>query len=189
MSPDPQLGVIREAYGRLVFTHKTHEKERERLSKFGIASRWVNIGLSALTFGGIAAVLGTGSFAWTLASAILAVTSAGFAIFQLSFDPARSAENQRSAAKRFLELRNLYELLIADIMGEAIQSQEVRRRRDQLSEWAAEAYRSAPNTSHAAYLSAQDALGKKDEMTFTEGEIDSFLPRGLRLNPGDDSAE
>lgn len=172
-----------------MFTHKTHEKERERLSRFSIIAKWVNIILSAFTFGGIITALGTDELGWKIASAILAVLSAGFAIFQLSFDPARSAEAHRTTAKRLLEIRNRYELLIADMMSNDASSQELRQRRDQLSDMANEAYRSAPDTSPSAYERAQDALGTKQEMTFTEGEIDKFLPQALRRRLPLESAE
>jgi hypothetical protein len=169
---DTQLAMIREAYGRLVYTHKTHEKERERLSSFGTAAKWANIALSALTFGGVAIVLGTDELGWKIASVALAVASAGFAVFQLSFE--------RTAAKRFLELRNRYELLMADIISDAVPRDEVRKCRDRLSDEANEAYRSAPDTSSAAYERAKKALGVDDEMSFSEGEIDRFLPGPLR---------
>lgn len=180
---DTQLAMIREAYGRLVYTHKTHEKERERLSGFGTAAKWVNIALSALTFGGVTVALGTDELGWEIATVALAVASAGFAVFQLSFDPARSAEAHRTAAKRFLELRNRYELLMADIISDAVPLDEVRRRRDRLSDEANEAYRSAPDTSSAAYKRAQKALGVDNEMSFSEGEIDRFLTGPLRQDP------
>ncbi|WP_370053431.1 SLATT domain-containing protein [Leifsonia sp. EB41] len=189
MVHDPQLGAIREAYGRLVYTHKVHEKERERLSGFSIIARWVNIVLSALTFGGIILILGTDDLAWKIASAALAVLTAGFAIFQLSFDPAKSAEAHRTAAKRFLELRNLYELLIADMVSKDTSSQELRHRRDRLSATASEVYRSAPDTSSTAYKRAKKALGVGEEMTFAEKEIDQFLPEALRQKPPRNSAE
>lgn len=185
---DTQLAMIREAYGRLVYTHKTHEKERERLSSFATAAKWANIVLSALTFGGVTIVLGTDQLGWKIATVALAVASAGFAVFQLSFDPARSAEAHRTAAKRFLELRNRYELLMTDIISDAVPQDEVLRRRDRLSDETNEAYRTAPDTSPAAYKRAQKALGVDDEMSFSEGEIDRFLPGPLRQNPPHDPA-
>jgi hypothetical protein len=181
MARDPQLAVIREVYGRLVYSHKTHEKERERLATFGTASKWINIALSAFTFGGVAAALGTDVFFWKMASAVLAVASAGFAVFQLSFDPARSAEAQRTSAKRLLEVRNRFELLIADVLSGELSPADIRQRRDNLTEMANDAYRSAPDTSAAAYKRAQKALGIDDEMSFEQGEIDRFLPEALRL--------
>jgi hypothetical protein len=189
MIDEPQFGLIREVYGRLVYTHKTHEKERERLSRFSIIAKWVNIVLSALTFGGITVALGTDEWGWRLASALLAVAAAGFAVFQLSFDPARSAEAHRTAAKRFLELRNAYETLIADILSEAISDEDLRRRRDELSEKVNDAFRAAPDSSHAAYARAQKALSEEEEMTFAEGEIASFLPGAMRRNPPEVAGE
>ena len=36
----------------MLYTHKTHEKDRERLTLLGTVSKWTNIVLSRLTFGG-----------------------------------------------------------------------------------------------------------------------------------------
>jgi hypothetical protein len=41
-------------------------------------------------------------------------------------------------------------------------------------------YESAPATNSKAYKQAQDALQLNEEMTFSDAEIDSLLPPGLR---------
>jgi hypothetical protein len=181
--PGPMIAMIREVYGRLVFTHKTHEKERERLSKFSTIAKWVNVGLSALTFGGLTAAFSTEDLAWKIVSLSLGIASAGFAVFQFSFDPAQSASAHRAAAKALLEIRNQYEVLLADALSDDFSDQEIRERRDYLAVVASNALRVAPDTSPVAYRRAQNALGLGNEMTFKEGEIDRFLPPALRINP------
>jgi len=181
--PGPMIAMIREVYGRLVFTHKTHEKERERLSKFSTIAKWVNVGLSALTFGGLTAAFSTEDLGWKIVSLSLGIASAGFAVFQFSFDPAQSAGAHRAAAKALLEIRNQYEVLLADAQSGNFTDREVRKRRDDLSAAASSAFRVAPDTSPVAYRRAQDALGLGNEMTFEPGEIDRFLPPALRINP------
>lgn len=42
-----------------------------------------------------------------------------------------------------------------------------------------EVYRGAPGTSYKAYKAAQDALQKYEDMTFSDAEIDAFLPKEL----------
>jgi hypothetical protein len=41
-------------------------------------------------------------------------------------------------------------------------------------------YRSAPSTNNWAYKRAQVALKTKEDMTFTDTEIDAFLPNELK---------
>lgn len=43
-----------------------------------------------------------------------------------------------------------------------------------------EIYLEAPDTSSKAYSMAQAALKIKEEMSFTDDEIDQFLPKPLR---------
>lgn len=40
----------------------------------------------------------------------------------------------------------------------------------------------APSTTFKAYRKAQEALQKSEEMTFSDGEIDAFLPKELKRN-------
>ena len=53
-------------------------------------------------------------------------------------------------------------------------------RRDTLLEDLQRVYSGAPSTTHQAYQKAQDALQRYDEMTFSDAEIDTLLPRALR---------
>jgi hypothetical protein len=41
-------------------------------------------------------------------------------------------------------------------------------------------YAGAPSTNFKAYKKAQDALKNMEDMTFSDEEIDKFLPRELR---------
>jgi hypothetical protein len=183
MTDDPQLEVLRVTFARLVDTHKTHEKERERLTLFGTLAKWVNIILSGLTLSGVLAILGTDEFTWKLVGALVAAVSTAFAVFQLSFDPLRSAEAHRVAAKRMLAMRNNIEILIADAKSNEIATAELRLRQNELLAAVASIYEAAPDTSPASYSRAQKALHEGGEMTYGKGQIDFYLPEGLRGNP------
>ncbi|WP_237841666.1 SLATT domain-containing protein [Cellulosimicrobium cellulans] len=168
-----------------MYTHKTHEKDRERLARHGVVSKWGNIGLCALTFGGVLTALGTNERLVLIVSAVLATLSAGYALFQLSFDPARSAEAHRAAAKSLLMLRNRYIDLLADIASGDLSMDEIRRRRDELETDTSSVYKLAPDTSPSAYAAAQDALKVKEDMTFSDDELNKFLPGALHYpSPG-----
>jgi hypothetical protein len=55
----------------------------------------------------------------------------------------------------------------------------LQKQRDELVEQLHAAYSGAPSTTFQAYRKAQEALQKLDDMTFTEAEIDKFLPKEL----------
>lgn len=179
LATDVQLQLIREAFGRIVYTHKTHEKERERLTAYGVVAKWVNIVLCGLTFSGIFVTVGTQEVGWLVASLILSALSAGFAVFQVSFEPLKAAEAHRAAAKTFLSLRNRYELLIADIADQTLTDDETLARRDSLASESNEAFALAPDTSSRSYRKAQQALKINEDLTFSDDEINAFLPPAL----------
>lgn len=183
MDSGPIIETIRESFGRVVYTHKTHEKDRERFSRFATTSKTVNIALCALTFGGALTALGGGGTSFLVATVFLSTLSAAYALFQLSFDPQRTAERHRSAAKSLLVVRNDYENLLADAASGALTLDEIRTRRDELESQASDVYKLAPDTSSAAYSAAQKALGVNEDMTFSNEEINRFLPAALHHPP------
>jgi hypothetical protein len=58
---------------------------------------------------------------------------------------------------------------------EALQTQ-----RDKLIEQLHTVYSGATSTTFKAYRKAQDSLKKLEDMTFSDAEIDAFLPKELR---------
>ena len=57
---------------------------------------------------------------------------------------------------------------------------ELQVERDNLLEELHAIYSGAPSTTYKAYKKAQEALKKLQDMTFSDEEIDSFLPEGLK---------
>lgn len=176
------MDLIREEFGRVAYTHKTHEKAREQCSRKAAVSQWVNIVLNALTFGGVLTSLQSENRAFLYVALGFATLTAGYTLYQLSFNPTQEAVEHREAAKSLLRIRDSYVHLIADIRGCAVPAKEIRERREELSARAQEVYRAAPDTSSKAYRLAQRALKEQEDLTFSEEEIDKFLPRNLRTN-------
>ena len=52
--------------------------------------------------------------------------------------------------------------------------------RDNLLEALHSVYSGAPSTTYQAYKKAQEALKQLEDMTFSDEEIDAFLPRELK---------
>ncbi|MGJ3192222.1 SLATT domain-containing protein [Paenarthrobacter sp. FR1] len=181
-NPDSNIDLIREEFGRVAYTHKTHEKAREQCSRKASISQWINVVLNALTFGGVLTSLQSANQAFLYVTLGFATVTAGYTLYQLSFNPRQEAVEHREAAKSLLKIRDSYVHLLADVMGNALPASEIRRQREQLSAQTQEVYRSAPDTSYNAYRSAQKALKEQEDLTFSDDEIDKFLPRNLRKN-------
>lgn len=55
----------------------------------------------------------------------------------------------------------------------------LQQQRDRLIQQLYEIYRGAPSTNYKAYTKAQE-VQKPEDMTFSDAEIDKFLPKELR---------
>lgn len=171
---------LRECFGRVVYSHKTHEKCADillaRLSKIKL---W-QIVLAALTTGGfVAAIFGagkTGALIGVAVSTALLVLNA----YTKKYDLGELAQKHKRAATDLWLIREKYLSLITDLaMGEK-PLESLQKERDALLEELHAIYCGAPSTTYQAYRKAQDALKKYEDMTFSDEEIDAFLPKELK---------
>lgn len=172
-APDDVLTELRNTFGRVAYTHKTHEKDAERKQRAASSLKVANVVVIGVTTAAaiLAPLLSSSVAAWiAAASAILALV---FASFQLSFDPSREANAHTLAAKSYLALRNDYRRLIADA-GD-LDLVELRARRNQLAGTLDHLDRTAPPTSPQAYEHARAALRGAEELTFSDDEYGHLL--------------
>jgi hypothetical protein len=162
-----------------VWTHKVHEVERELCSKTLKELNTWNIAIAGLTTV-FAVVSASISPAWALIpTALLAATSVCLAIAQTTFDPAGKESQQRVAAKEMLWLREQLLLLIMDCHLSTAAIDKLQRCLESLARELTLAYKFMPNTSPEANKIAGERLNK-GEMTFSDAEIDKFLPEQFR---------
>lgn len=181
----PLLGQIRESYGRLVYTHKTHEKEADRQHHFHLTQQW---GLIILT------ALGTGSFLFSILEIIvpqpistviistIAIFTSWISLAATTLKFSENSEEHRNTAAELWDIRESYISLIADLISENITEDEARNRRDELQGALREIYSSAPRTTSNSYKLAQEGLKENEELFFTQEEIDLLLPQALRIS-------
>jgi SMODS and SLOG-associating 2TM effector domain family 4 len=175
---------IRECYGRAAYTHKTHEKMAERRARGLRSVKLAQIILSALTTCGAVGVLfakDTPFFGYATAS--LSFLTLLVNSYMKDLDPGAAAQKHREAASDIWNMREAYLSLIADTRDESISLDSLRKRRDELQVQLHRTYRIAPHTDGKAYSQAQDALKNKEDLTFTDEEIDAFLPGPLKRTP------
>jgi len=175
------LGVVRELYGRLAWTHKTHEKDREIWSSKVCLTRWVNVVLIGIT--SVLATVGaiTNHQTVLIVTSIFGAVSTAFVVYQLSFNPEKKESEHRMAAKRMLYLRDQYLILIQEAMSEKIPLDQLRSKLESLHRETSIVYEFSPDSSSKAYSAASEALKTKEELTFSAEEIDMLLPECLRL--------
>jgi SMODS and SLOG-associating 2TM effector domain family 4 len=145
--------------------------------------KWCQIVLSALTAGGaIGVVFDRNSVVFPYATALLSISLLIVNSYVKDLDPGKDAQLHREAASDIWNIREAYLSLLTDIRDPTCSMTQLRQRRDDLQELLHKIYRSAPHTDGKAYGQAQDALKNKEDLTFSDGEIDAFLPGPLKRN-------
>jgi hypothetical protein len=175
------LQVIRELFGRVVYSHKTQEKEAEMQQKNARDIKILNILLVSLTAGPLLANMITNQKVLLIAGSIFSFLALVFTIFQLSFDPEKRASDHKNTANKLWLIRERFVCLIADISSGHIPEDIVIIKRDALIDDLDVIYKTAPNTSSKAYGKARAALRSCEELTFSNDEINHFLPKSLWL--------
>lgn len=185
MLPDYNIAFedqIRECFGRVVYTHKTHEKMADRCAGSLRNFKWAQIILSALTSAGaVGVVVQEGAF-FEIATAILSFLTLLVAAYLKNFDPGSTAQKHRDAAAKLWNVRECYQSLLTDLPN--LPPEQAVERRDELQAMLAALYVGAPQTDGKAYEEAQDRLKNKEDMTFSDEEIDCFLPLSLKRSGG-----
>ena len=90
--------AIREAFGRLTYTHKAHEKAVDRLNGEIKRLKLLQIGLMALTFGGVLQMLIVGEPRLNFLTALASAASLTLAVYQLSFNPTQLIASYHGSA-------------------------------------------------------------------------------------------
>jgi hypothetical protein len=177
----PILATARELYGRLVYTHLTHEKERLIWTGKVCWMNRFNITLaSATTF--FAIISATLRPAWSImVTALFAVATVSFLMWQSNYDPAGKEAQHRTAAKELLWIREQLLLLITDCHISTYPQRDLERRLDVITRELTAVYKFAPNTSPEAYRQAKADIDA-GHFTFSDEEIDLLLPVTLRSN-------
>lgn len=179
------LAQIREAFGRIVYSHKTHEKQADTCLAWHKGQQGALVVLTGVSSGTFLAALlevfGEPVVVSLVTSSIaLLVTVVSLAT--KTFRHKEESDAHRDVASQLWGVRESYLSLIADLMSGEVSDNQARRRRDELQEAAHSVYSIAPRTGKRAFGQAQEALKENDEMTFTPAEIDQFLPEELRIS-------
>ena len=179
------LAQVRESFGRVVYSHKVHEKQADRYFCY---HRWLQVALIMLTaissgtfITAISDVINNSTFTSLTTSSVALITT-WISLGAKTFNFSEEANSHRAVASELWNIRESYISLIADLMLDNPHDTNMQDRRDELQKEAYYIYSNAPRTQGYAFKQAQKGLKKNEEMTFTTDEIDKFLPEALRLS-------
>ena len=173
-------GQLRECFGRLVYSHKTHEKTADILLRKLARIKLSQIVLSAITTGGCVAVVFNVGKVGAVLSALVSTLLLGLTLYTKDHDLGELAQKHRRAGSDLWGIREKYLSLITDLRIGKQPIEQLQSRRDSLVDELQAIYTGAPSTNAHAYRKAQEGLQQHEEMTFSDEEIDGFLPEELR---------
>lgn len=171
---------IRECYGRVAYSHKTHEKCADIYHGRLRILKLTQIVLSAITTGGIIITLFGDDTTSTVIAAITSVILLAINTYTKEYDLGELAQKHTSAASDLWNMRESYMSLLTDIVSNTSSVDKIRETRDKLQDNLKSIYEAAPRTLPNAYADAQSALKINEELTFSDNEIDTMLPNTLR---------
>ncbi|MEQ1908047.1 MAG: SLATT domain-containing protein [Vicinamibacterales bacterium] len=173
-------GQLREQYGRVVYSHKTHEKCADILLERHDRIRLGQIILSALTTAGFVGLAFGGGPAAAMVGALISTVLLVLNSYTKKYDLGELAQKHRQAGSDLWLVREHYLSLLVDVRMREKPLEALQAKRDELVQQLYEVYRGAPSTTFQAYARAQEALQKLEDMTFSDAEIDAFLPNELK---------
>jgi hypothetical protein len=182
------LSVVRQSFASTVFTHKVQEVAAENQEKNVFKVKIANVVLVAIVLVlMLLQVSNPEQLIFTYLGAGITTAEIIFLVIQLTFDFEQKVIMHKNSALKYLGLRDAYRGLITDIMSEKILTTEVTARRDLFQREYQIISDLAPQTSGKEYTEAQKRLNRRgavegEEFTWSDEEIDWFLPEALRIN-------
>jgi hypothetical protein len=166
-------------YGRVVYTHKTHEKMADGCMHRYKRLKKAEITLSSLaTSSLILSILGdsrTGAIIGAAFSTVLLALTLYFKEECLT----EQAQKHTAVASDLWRIREQLLSLLID-MQDGLSPEDIRYQRDLINKGLVEIYKGAPRTDRRAYAAAQRALKASEELFFSDAELNLMLPSILR---------
>ena len=97
-----------------------------------------------------------------------------------NYDLGEFAQKHKQAANDLWMVREKYLSLLVDLAMREKPLEALQKQRDEHVEQLHTIYSGSPSTTFKAYKEAQRALKQLEDMTFTDVEIDAFLPKELK---------
>lgn len=154
---------LRESFGRVVYSHKTHEKRADILLLRLAIVKKSQIVLSALAAtGGISVFFGTDNVG-TLATAVSSTLLLILNLCTRSDDLGGLAQRHRDTGSKLWLIREKYTSLLADLRMRNDPIETLKKIREDIMYELNTIYEQAPSTNRKAYRKAQKALNKSEE--------------------------
>lgn len=173
---------LRQVFASVVWSHKIQEKQADiYLKRFNSLEFW-RIVLSALTSSGIFAVVFVDNFYLKLITAIVSAISLFITTYLKSYDLKSLQKQHKKSALEWLELRENIMTVLCDISLHKYDEIELIKKRDEFLKKKIEIAKESLDPEEKAVNKASKNLKNRQDNTYTDEEIDSYLPQLARKN-------
>lgn len=174
------LDEVRQNYASVVWTHKIQEKQADIYHEQYAKLETANILAASATSCGIVSTIFCDSIWAKIIAAVLSFITITITTYFKSFDIKEMEKHNKEYANKFLIIRNRLLHIVCDLHMEKRNIAEINTEYISIMDELNELYVSAPSTTQEAVDRATEALNVDKEYTYTEEEIDNFLPPALR---------
>lgn len=171
---------VRDTLCSVVWSHKIQEKQADIYAKHFKVMETAKILSASLTSVGIVSLIFTDQLWIKIISTLISFISVFISALFKSFDLQIMVGQHKAAANNLLAVRDDLKLLILQIKLQENDPNTLYDRYEEIVHQLDKVYVDAPNTTDKAVALARIALNITKDNTFTDGEIDGFLPVGLR---------
>ena len=171
---------IRECFGRVAYSHKTHEKCADiLLTRLSWLKHTPSV-LSVLVSGSLLTEVIGKHPSNGIVPAVLSTALVFINLYFKNYNYGQMAQAHKETADRLWNVRESYLSLLTDLAANIVTPAQASDKRDKLQKELATIYSRAPRTNSNAYQKAQQALQYNEDLTFSVEEIDAFLPDVLK---------
>jgi hypothetical protein len=173
---------LRQIFASVVWSHKIQEKQADiYLSRYNFLE-FLRILLAALTSSGIFAVVFIDNFYLKLVTAIVSAISLFITTYFKSYDLKSLQKQHKKSALEWLELRENIMTVLCDISLNKYSEDELIKKRDEFFKKKIEIAKETLDPEEEAVNQASKNLKNRQDNTYTDEEIDSYLPQLARKN-------
>jgi hypothetical protein len=173
------LDEVRQNFASVVWTHKTQEKQADIYANRYKIFETCNIIFAGVTSCGVVAIFLCDEYITKVLTTLVSFGSFFLSAYLKGFDLKNLERQHRIAANKFIIVRNQLLHIIAELHMKS-NLEQIKAEYQQILSDLNELYLEAPSTTDSAVSKASEALNVKNEYTYTDEEIDHFLPNNLK---------
>ena len=171
---------IRQLFASVVWTHKIQEKQADIYRSRYSLLEFVRIGTMTITTSGIFSIVFIDKYWLKVATAIVGFITLFVNIYYETYDLRQMTETHKGSAKDLLKLRESLITLLTEIKVTLLSEDEIKKKMDDVYSEYFGILEGMKDASSKAVSNASKALKEREDNTFTDDEINSYLPIGLR---------